>query len=144
MPIRDDWYIAIDPARTEIKEVPSDLRGLDRIEYNSYSDLGTKLTLLMEQWYPLRKPASIDDFINDRKGQVIELLRRSGGLTMGNIATVVGLEVAVLRLVVRPMVGLEIETRGARKATRYYLRGSCPTPPATVNILADEFRSPLR
>jgi predicted nucleotide-binding protein len=46
MPINDQWYIAIDPSKTEVNEVPSDLRGLDRIQYGSYSELQTKLTTI--------------------------------------------------------------------------------------------------
>lgn len=40
MAIGDQWYIAVDPSKTDTKEVPSDLRGLDRIEYGSYAELG--------------------------------------------------------------------------------------------------------
>lgn len=127
MSILEDWYIAINPDKTEINDVPSDLRGLDRIQYNSYTEFGTKLTILMEQWYPLRKPASIDDFINDRKPQIIDLLRRSPGQTMSTIAAVLSLDVPVAQFVVRPMVGIELETCGTRKATKYYVKGSAPT-----------------
>lgn len=129
MAIGDNWYIAIDPSKTVINEVPSDLRGLDRIQYSSYTELGTSLTVLMEQWYPLRKPASITEFIDERKAQVIELLRRSPGQTMGTIKTVLGVSTDVAQLVVRAMIGAEVETRGTHKGKRYYLRAS--TSPKT-------------
>ena len=73
----DQWYIAIDPSKTEIKEVPSDLRGLDRIEYSSYSELQTKLQVLIEQRYPKKKLTSIDGFLDERGNQIKDLLKRS-------------------------------------------------------------------
>jgi predicted nucleotide-binding protein len=105
MSIRDDWYIAIDPSRTDSHEVPSDLRGLDRIEYSSYTQLGTKITLLMEQWYPLRKPTSITEFIKERKSHVVDLLRQSPGLNMKAIADILGIDVSVTQLDLPPRTG---------------------------------------
>jgi len=37
--LNEKAFIAIDPAKTDISEVPSDLRGIDRIQYGSYSEL---------------------------------------------------------------------------------------------------------
>ena len=124
MAILEDWYIAIDPNKTDVHEVPADLRGLDRIEYASYSDLGTKLTVLMEQWYPRRKTASINEFLNERKTQVAEFLLASPGQTIGTISSVLAVDVAVAQLIVKPMVGVELETRGERKGMKYYIRGA--------------------
>lgn len=126
MAIGDQWYIAIDPTKTEIKEVPSDLRGLDRIEYSSYAELGTKLTVLMEQRYPKRRTSGIEDFLTERQTQVKALLTRSPGLTLQSIAQVLTLEVPVAQLVVRPLVGTELETCGRRRGMKYYLTGTAP------------------
>lgn len=46
-------FAAIDPARTQVDEVPSDLRGLDRIQYGSYAELGSKLETPLGQEVPL-------------------------------------------------------------------------------------------
>jgi hypothetical protein len=48
----DDWYICFNPDKTDLLEVPSDIRGIDRIQYSGFTDLEEKLTILLEQWYP--------------------------------------------------------------------------------------------
>jgi predicted nucleotide-binding protein len=44
-----DWYICFNPDKTELSEVPSDIRGIDRIQYSGFADLEDKLTVLLEQ-----------------------------------------------------------------------------------------------
>ncbi|MGK2870858.1 MAG: hypothetical protein ACSLFL_01225 [Alphaproteobacteria bacterium] len=127
MAVSDQWYIAIDPTKTEAKEVPSDLRGLDRIEYSSYYELGNKLTVLLEQRYPKRPVGTINSYLEERRVQVRELLKSNPGLTVISIAQVLDIEVAVAQLVVKPMLDAgELQTTGARKGMKYYLHGTLP------------------
>lgn len=126
MAVGDQWYIAIDHSKTEIKEVPSDLRGLDRIEYASYSELQTKLKILIEQRYPRRQPSGIDEFLTVRKTQVLDLLQRSAGLTATSMSQVLSLDLPIVQLIVQPLVGNELETRGRTRGMKYYLRGTAP------------------
>lgn len=122
MAVGDQWYIAIDPSKTEINEVPSDLRGLDRIEYSSYTSLADKLSILMEQRYPKRPRASIDSYLEERRLEVRGLLHDHPGLTIITIADLIGVEVPVAQLVVKPMLDAgQLSTSGVRKSTRYYL-----------------------
>lgn len=131
MSLADNWYIAIDPSKTEINEVPSDLRGLDRIQYSSYSELSEKLGTVMEQRYPRRTHEGIDDFLEDKRAELRGLLKKEPGLAMTSISQVLGIDVQVAQLVVRPLLeGGELDTEGKRKGTKYYLKGSKPTPKA--------------
>jgi hypothetical protein len=57
MALGSEWYIAFNPSRTEV-EVPSDLKGLDRIQYSSFSELGRGLRVVLEQRYPTRASAT--------------------------------------------------------------------------------------
>lgn len=119
MAVSDQWYIAVDPARTEVNEVPSDLRGLDRIQYSSYTELGGKL--------PKRPRVSIDGYLQERRDETRQLLKEHPGLTMMSISELLKLEVPVAQMVIRPLVdGGELETTGTRKATKYYLKGTVP------------------
>jgi hypothetical protein len=123
MAVSDQWYIAIDPAKTEIKEVPSDLRGLDRIEYGSYSELRNKLGILIEQRYPRRARAGIDDFLEDRRRDIRRLVGEHPGLTITSLAQLLEVEVPVAQLAIRPILA-EFETSGVKKSTKYYLKGA--------------------
>jgi hypothetical protein len=123
----DQWYIAIDPAKTEIKDVPSDLRGLDRIEYSSYDELGNKLKILIEQRYPKRARAGIDDYLAERREEVLRLLGEHPGLTVISLAQLLRIEIPVAQLVIKPLLAEgRLDTSGRRKATKYYLAGSAP------------------
>jgi len=127
MAIGDQWYIAIDPSRTEIKEVPSDLRGLDRIQYDSYSELEDKLRVLLEQRYPKRPKGGIEPFLDQQRDTVRQLLKKEPGLTMIAIADVLGIDVQVAKLVVRPLLeDGELETTGQRRGMKYFIKGKKP------------------
>src|SRR5262245_65629989 len=61
------WYICFNPGRTDAKEVPSDLRGLDRIQYTSFSDLEDRLSILIDQHYTRGTTRSVYDcFVSDK------------------------------------------------------------------------------
>ena len=127
MAATEQWYIAIDPSKTEIKEVPSDLRGLDRIEYSSYTELGDKLGILLEQRYPRRPRASIDGFLEDRRADVRTLVRDHPGLTIISLAQLLSVEVTVAQLIVKPLLESgELATTGVRRGTKYYIAGGVP------------------
>jgi hypothetical protein len=123
MPVTDQWYIAIDPARTETKEVPSDLRGLDRIEYASYSELKNKLSILIEQRYPRRTRAGIDEFLEERRRDIRRLVKEHPGLTITSLAQLLEVEVPVAQLAIKPIME-EFQTSGVKKSTKYYLKGA--------------------
>ena len=124
MALNDKWYIAIDPSKTDVAEVPSDLRGLDRIQYASYTELGEKIQTIMEQRYP-KRPAgtSIDTYLAEQRRDLVGLLRDDNpGLTVTSMAQLLGVDVQVTQLIVRPLVedGV-LRTEGSRRATKYYL-----------------------
>lgn len=127
MAVGEQWYIAIDPSRTEIKEVPSDLRGLDRIEYGSYTELGNKLGILMEQRYPKKIRGTIDSYLEERRIEIRQLLAEHPGLTVISLAQLQGVEVPVAQLALKPLIEQgELETTGTRKSTKYFLKGMKP------------------
>lgn len=123
MPVTEQWYIAIDPARTETKEVPSDLRGLDRIEYGSYSELKNKLSILIDQRYPRRTRAGIDEFLEERRRDIRRLVKEHPGLTITSLAQLLEVDVPVAQLAIKPIME-EFETTGVKRSTKYYLRSA--------------------
>lgn len=127
MAVGDQWYIAIDPSKTEVNEVPSDLRGLDRIQYGSYTELSEKLSILLEQRYSKRPRGTIDNYLNERRDEVRGMLKEHPGLTVISMAELMEIGVPVAQLVVKPMLDSgELQTTGTRKTTKYYLKGTSP------------------
>jgi hypothetical protein len=56
-----NWYIALNPTKTELQEVPSDLRGLDRIQYDSLDELGKQVARLLAQRRVPARPQELAD-----------------------------------------------------------------------------------
>jgi len=115
----DDWYICFNPEKTDVAEVPSDIRGLDRIQYKSFSELGDRLTILLDQWYPRSTRTSVEDYFEKAQKDVLDLITKQPGLRVNEIAEVLGMnlrmaQVAVGQLINETKIRLEGKTRGAK------------------------------
>lgn len=119
-----DWYItfnpsAVQPPRTD---VPSDIKGIDRIQYTSMTELGEKLTALIDQRFGLRKPP-LDAYLDDLETRVSELLKKASeggvGFTLIELKDHFGVDTKVLQIVVGRL-GNKLSTTGQRKGTRYF------------------------
>jgi len=116
----DDWYICFNPDKTDIKEVPSDIRGLDRIQYTSFSELEDKLSVLLDQWYPRSTRRSVDDYFEDAQRQVLQLLEKQPGLRVVEIADVLGMNKKMVQVAIEPLVGTALRMQGKTRGARYY------------------------
>jgi len=114
-----DWYICFNPEKTDVKEVPSDIRGLDRIQYASFSELEDRLSVLLDQWYPRSNRRSVDDYFEAAQRDVSNLLAKQPGLGVNEIADILSLnkkmaQVVVSQLVTDGHLRIEGKTRGAK------------------------------
>jgi len=115
-------YIAMDPSKTNVSEVPADLRGLDRIQYDSYTQFEEKLGELIGQELPLLKTHEAQNQLEQLRRQILALLADAeSGLKIGDIAKAFGVTTALAQVVVRQLVGKGLRTEGAKKGTRYIL-----------------------
>lgn len=122
-------YIAIDPARTPVDEVPADLRGIDRIQYGSYTELEEKLGTLIAQELPVATTHDAENQLVQLRERVLGLATTDVGLKIGDLATALGVSTGLAQLVVRPLVGAGLRTEGQRKGTKYFLdSASMPDP----------------
>jgi predicted nucleotide-binding protein len=120
-------FIAIDPSKTDINEVPSDLRGIDRIQYSSYSELQEGLAKLLAQEIPLEPTHDVENQLVQLRQQAIELIAGAdGGLRVPDIAELLGVSIEMAKLIVRPLVGPQLEVRGIKRGAKYYIKGAAP------------------
>lgn len=115
----DDWYICFNPEQTDIKEVPSDIRGLDRIQYTSFSELEDRLSVLLDQWYPRNTRTTVEDYFEKAQKDVTALLKKQPGMRVNEIAEVLGINLRMAQVVVGQLMGdqalrVEGKTRGAK------------------------------
>jgi hypothetical protein len=126
-----DYYILFDPSKDKT-DVLADVRGIDRIEYTSYTELKTHLSRLVRDQFgaPEREQEaggeSIVAQIDALRQRVPDLIRKQPGLPIGGIASELGVPIEIAQTIVRPLVGTELDTSGVRRGMRYYLAGEAP------------------
>lgn len=131
MATSDNWYISYNPKQTPQNEVPSDIRGIDRIQYESLTEYTGKLLALMDQRFPRKEPrATISDYIETLQKDLLIFLKANPGLKIAEIAEVLKVDVRVAQVVVTPLIGDLLSTSGQRKGTKYFL--SADTPEAGI------------
>ncbi|MBE8158325.1 MAG: hypothetical protein HAW59_02885 [Betaproteobacteria bacterium] len=81
------WYICYNPSKNARRDVPADIRGIDRIQYDDFAELERKLIVLLNQNYPRLQEESLQDHETQMRGRVVSLLREAeGGLPIKEIA----------------------------------------------------------
>lgn len=113
-------YIAFNPKGTDLSTVPSDLQGYDRLQYSSYSELEEGLGLILADEFPVERAHEVQNQLVSLADEIVSFVDTSTGLTIADIAQVLGVEVGVAQLVVKPLVGTKLRTEGARKGTKYF------------------------
>lgn len=124
MAITKDWYISYNPKHTQLSDVPSDIRGIDRIQYESLGEYSGKILALMEQNFPRqnRRPP-IADYISSMQEDVITLLATSPGLKMVEISSFLSVDVRLAQVVISSLINSgKIVSTGATKGTKYSLK----------------------
>jgi hypothetical protein len=117
-------FIAIDPSKTDINEVPSDLRGIDRIQYSSYTELQEGLAKLLAQELPVEPTHDVENQLVQLRLQAVQLIDVApDGLRVNDIAELLGVSVEMAKLVVRPLVAEgQLEVRGVKRGARYVIK----------------------
>ena len=144
-----DYYILFDPTK-EKKDVLSDVRGIDRIQYESYNQLEGHLSKLMRSQFGAPdseqhgEAGSLMAQLESLAARIPEVLAAEPGLLIGGIASSLDVSIEVAQALVKPLVGSEIETRGVRRGMRYYRMGEAPPeePPEEVDERDDATPQP--
>lgn len=114
------YFILLNQKIDANKDVPSDIKGIDRVQYSSNSELEAKLILLIKQELPRRVNRS-DSAFEIVKGSLIDALRASPGLNLSRLSEAVGEDKTLVQSTVRVMVQAgELKTKGQKKGMTYY------------------------
>ena len=115
-------YFILLNTQIETKDAPSDIKGIDRLQYASLSELEAKLSLLVKQVLPTSIPSeSAFELLRQR---ISDYLTEKPGERAVEIAKALGEEAFLLRSALQTMTnsGL-LTTTGATKGTRYFIKG---------------------
>ena len=114
-------YICYNPEHNAHRDVPSNLRGFSRIQYDSLSKLEDGLVALLDQQYP-REQESLEDHMAHMRTMVSRHLRAAGdgGMTASQISDALGCNKRMARAILEGMMdGGEAFSRGAGRGMRY-------------------------
>ncbi len=121
----ENWYICFNPDKTDLADVPSDIKGIDRIQYKSFADMAEKLAALLEQRYPrVAARVPLDDYLENLKKEIVDLIGKQPGLRMEEIADIMRVNVKVAQMIISPLVGVQLRYEGQRRGARYYLQNA--------------------
>jgi len=119
--LSDNWYICFNPSQTNLSEVPSDIRGIDRIQYMSFADLEDKLTVLLDQRYPRSSRIGVDDYLAGLEDDISDLLKREPGLGVVDISDILGVHKRMAQVAVRQMLEAgKLRSEGKTKGVKYF------------------------
>jgi hypothetical protein len=119
--LNEKAYIAFDPSKTPLEDVPADLRGLDRMQYRSYAELQDRIEKLVAQELPVQRTHDVENQLSQLRAEVLAVVRASEGLKINDIAKLLGVSKEMAQVVVRPLVGTQLRIEGIKRGARYYL-----------------------
>lgn len=115
------YFILLNTHIDRNREAPSDIRGIDRIQYESYEELGAKLAILTKQELPASESRSESTFVS-LKTIIGQILGKNPGIGVAEISRIANEEKPIIQSVVYAMVkNQEVKTQGQKKGTTYYL-----------------------
>ena len=119
-----DWYICYNPDKNAHRDVPSDIRGIDRIQYRDLNELERGLIVLLDQKYPRQPVEPLRDHEEQMRERVLSLLRDTEtGLQMTQIAEELQCTQAMAGALIKALVDAKkIESTGSRRGTRYRIK----------------------
>jgi hypothetical protein len=114
------YFILLNHKLDQNKDVPSDIKGIDRVQYSSNSELEAKIMILIRQEMPQSNDRS-DSAFETLKIRVSETLTTSPGLSIAKLADAAKEDKSLVQSTVKAMVASgDLKTRGQKKGMIYF------------------------
>lgn len=115
-------YILFNTRISQQSEAPTDIRGKERIQYTSYSEMEMKLSGLFKKINRVEINDSELKYVPNHS-EIIKLLSGSPGLRVAQIAEALKAETTKIQPIVRSLLNEgELKTKGEGRGTKYYTR----------------------
>jgi hypothetical protein len=113
-------YIGLNPEETDLDDVPSDLKGVDRVQYNSFSSLEDELERLISQVLPPPPDPEAEDYLSLLQDKIVALVETSPGMNVTTIAKAAGVNTELAKLAVRNEVDKRLRMEGKTRGAKYW------------------------
>jgi len=115
-------YVSFNPTHTKIEDVPADLRGLERLQYGSFTEYRGKLEELVSLMLPITRNVGAESQLDQLRDQITTIMHADEPLSIKDIASALGISVDLAKVVVRPLVDAgSLSPSGVRRGTKYTL-----------------------
>ena len=111
--------VALNPSKTEMSDVPSDLKGVDRLQYQSFSSLQEELERLMSQVLPPPKDEKAEGFLEDLQEKIVLQVQKTPKVGVATIAKAVGVNIELAKVAIRNELGVRLQSTSNRRGTKY-------------------------
>ncbi len=91
------------------------LKGVDRLQYKSYSSLEDELERLISQILPPPKDEEAETFLTRLQDKIVELLVRTPNLGVSTIAPAVGVNIDLAKLVKKMSSAIALTPRAIQR-----------------------------
>jgi hypothetical protein len=116
-------FIAFNPDKTDLSDVPTDVRGYDRLQYTDLEELSGNVASLIAQ--ELGPTAPVPDPLEADRKRLVEVIRSRPGQTAADLTAEFPAGIDYVQLLIRRST-VELETRGQTRAMKYYIKGAAP------------------
>ena len=122
--LKKRFYIVQDTTRKKSPDAPSDIKGLDRVDYSSLLDLQAKIQIMLEREFPIAIQ-TVDTVYKTCVDEITQIVTSNPGVSRGNIATRIKRDREFVSKILQSMLANgEVKKAGSKKGTRYYLGGA--------------------
>ncbi len=116
---KERCFISFNPTVGGLDDVPSDIKGRDRIEYTSLTAYQDNVERLVAEHLPL--PVETVSQLDRWRDQILSILQADTGLKIGDLAKAIGVNTDLARLLIAPLVREgRVRAEGATRAMRYF------------------------
>jgi hypothetical protein len=109
-------YIAFNPDKTDVGDVPSDVKGYDRLQYGNLTELSDKVSNVVVQ--ELGTGRSVDP-LDEASDRLVAQIRKTPGKTARQLAELLDERVDLVQLLLR-RTGSRWRSTGATRGVKYY------------------------
>jgi len=101
-------------------DVPSDLKGVDRLNYTSFSTLEDEPERLIGQILPPPSNPEAENFLSKLQDRIVGIVNKSPGQSVTNIAKAVGANIDLEKLAVKNELDVRLRMEGKTRGAKYY------------------------
>jgi hypothetical protein len=110
-------YIAFNPEKTDLEDVPSDVKGYDRLQYTSLTELSEKVANVVAQ--ELGTGGKPVDPLEETSDRLLAQIRKTPGKSARQYAEVLGERLDLVQLLLRRNA-TQLRTTGQTRGMKYF------------------------